>query len=79
MSSHDSHNTPGTPGAEGTGGRDLDAIVASALALYPDNAARLRAGDKKAIGSILGHVMRETAGLADGSEVVRIASEQLGI
>ena len=40
---------------------------------------RLRAGDMKPIGVIVGHVMRETRGRADGGEVTRIVREKLGL
>jgi aspartyl-tRNA(Asn)/glutamyl-tRNA(Gln) amidotransferase subunit B len=31
------------------------------------------------VGAIIGHVMRETKGRADGSEVSRIVREKLGV
>ena len=46
---------------------------------HPDVADRLRAGDLKPIGVIVGHVMRETKGRADGGEVTRIVRQKLGI
>jgi aspartyl-tRNA(Asn)/glutamyl-tRNA(Gln) amidotransferase subunit B len=33
----------------------------------------------KAIGAIIGHVMRETHGRADGAEVTRLVREKLGV
>jgi aspartyl-tRNA(Asn)/glutamyl-tRNA(Gln) amidotransferase subunit B len=60
-------------------GDDLAAIVAGALAANADAAERVRAGNAKAIGPIVGHVMRETKGRADGGEVTRLVHEQLGI
>jgi aspartyl-tRNA(Asn)/glutamyl-tRNA(Gln) amidotransferase subunit B len=61
-------------------GRDeLGAIVADALAENADAAERVRAGNEKAIGPIIGHVMRATKGRADGAEVTRLVHEQLGI
>ena len=33
----------------------------------------------KPIGVIVGHVMRETKGRADGGEVTRLVREQLGL
>jgi aspartyl-tRNA(Asn)/glutamyl-tRNA(Gln) amidotransferase subunit B len=33
----------------------------------------------KAIGAIIGHVMRATKGRADGGEVTRLVREQLGL
>jgi aspartyl-tRNA(Asn)/glutamyl-tRNA(Gln) amidotransferase subunit B len=58
---------------------ELAAIVASALEAHADAAERVRAGNAKAIGPIVGHVMRETKGRADGTEVSRLIHEQLGI
>ena len=58
---------------------ELAEIVAAALAANPDAAARIRAGNAKAIGPIVGHVMRETKGRADGGEVTRLVHEQLKV
>ncbi|HEY1833749.1 MAG TPA: Asp-tRNA(Asn)/Glu-tRNA(Gln) amidotransferase subunit GatB [Solirubrobacteraceae bacterium] len=56
---------------------ELAAIVAAALAANPDAAQRVRDGNAKAIGPIVGHVMRETKGRADGTEVSRLIEQQL--
>jgi aspartyl-tRNA(Asn)/glutamyl-tRNA(Gln) amidotransferase subunit B len=61
------------------GGDELAEIVAAALAANADAAERVRAGNAKAIGPIIGAVMRETNGRADGGEVTRLVNEQLGI
>jgi aspartyl-tRNA(Asn)/glutamyl-tRNA(Gln) amidotransferase subunit B len=61
------------------GGDELAPIVAAALAANADAAERVRQGNAKAIGPIVGHVMRETKGRADGAEVARLINEQLGI
>jgi aspartyl-tRNA(Asn)/glutamyl-tRNA(Gln) amidotransferase subunit B len=61
------------------GGDELDAIVTAALAANADAAERVREGNAKAIGPIVGQVMRETKGRADGTEVSRLIHEQLGI
>jgi aspartyl-tRNA(Asn)/glutamyl-tRNA(Gln) amidotransferase subunit B len=61
------------------GGEELAAIVASALAANAEAAERVREGNAKAIGPIVGHVMRETNGRADGTEVARLVNEQLDI
>ncbi len=61
------------------GGEELAAIVAAAIAANGDAAEKIRAGNAKAIGPIVGHVMRETKGRADGGEVTRLVNEQLGI
>jgi aspartyl-tRNA(Asn)/glutamyl-tRNA(Gln) amidotransferase subunit B len=59
------------------GGDELAGIVAAALEANPDAAQRVREGNAKAIGPIVGHVMRETKGRADGTEVSRLINEQL--
>ncbi len=61
------------------GGDELAAIVAAALEANGDAAERVRAGNAKAIGPIVGYVMRETKGRADGTEVSRLINEQLGL
>jgi aspartyl-tRNA(Asn)/glutamyl-tRNA(Gln) amidotransferase subunit B len=67
-------------GLAAIGGEDqLGAIVAAALQANPDAAERVRGGNEKAIGPIIGAVMRETKGRADGAEVTRLVHAQLGI
>ncbi len=67
-------------GLEAIGDSDeLAGIVAAALQANPDAAERVREGNAKAIGPIVGQVMRETKGRADGGEVTRLVHEQLGI
>jgi aspartyl-tRNA(Asn)/glutamyl-tRNA(Gln) amidotransferase subunit B len=61
------------------GGDELAEIVAAALAANVDAAQRVREGNAKAIGPIVGQVMRETKGRADGTEVARLVHEQLGV
>ena len=76
----------GRPGGDrrrgGTGDRgaadELAPIVAAAIAANADAAEKIRAGKVEAIGPIIGHVMRETRGRADGGEVRRLVLEQLG-
>jgi aspartyl-tRNA(Asn)/glutamyl-tRNA(Gln) amidotransferase subunit B len=59
------------------GGEELAGIVAAALAANPEAAQRVRDGNAKAVGPIVGAVMRETKGRADGTEVSRLINEQL--
>jgi aspartyl-tRNA(Asn)/glutamyl-tRNA(Gln) amidotransferase subunit B len=66
-------------GALGGGGDTLDPLVEAALAANADAAAKIKDGNMKAIGAIIGHVMRETKGRADGAEVTRIVREKLGV
>jgi aspartyl-tRNA(Asn)/glutamyl-tRNA(Gln) amidotransferase subunit B len=58
---------------------ELAAIVARVVAEHPDVAERVRGGNRKAIGALVGPVMRETKGRADGGEVNRLLAEQLGL
>jgi aspartyl-tRNA(Asn)/glutamyl-tRNA(Gln) amidotransferase subunit B len=57
---------------------ELESIVAAAIEAEPAAAEKVRAGNSKAIGPIVGAVMRETKGTADGGEVTRLIREQLG-
>jgi aspartyl-tRNA(Asn)/glutamyl-tRNA(Gln) amidotransferase subunit B len=56
---------------------ELEAIVEKAMADNPDAVEKIREGNDKAIGAIVGAVMRETKGRADGGEVNRIIREKL--
>jgi aspartyl-tRNA(Asn)/glutamyl-tRNA(Gln) amidotransferase subunit B len=61
------------------GADELAPVVAAAIAANPDAAEKIRAGKMGAIGPIVGYVMRETKGRADGAEVSRLVREQLGL
>jgi len=62
------------------GGDDtLEPIVQQALDANPDVVEKLREGNMKPIGVIVGFVMRETKGRADGGEVTRIVRAKLGL
>ncbi|MFL5873043.1 MAG: Asp-tRNA(Asn)/Glu-tRNA(Gln) amidotransferase subunit GatB [Solirubrobacterales bacterium] len=56
---------------------ELEAIVEKAMADNPDAVEKIREGNGKAIGVIVGAVMRETKGRADGGEVNRLIQERL--
>jgi aspartyl-tRNA(Asn)/glutamyl-tRNA(Gln) amidotransferase subunit B len=60
------------------GGDELEPLVLAALDAHPDVVAKLREGNLKPIGVIVGHVMRETRGRADAGAVTRIVRERLG-
>jgi aspartyl-tRNA(Asn)/glutamyl-tRNA(Gln) amidotransferase subunit B len=55
----------------------LDEIVERAIASDPGAADQVRAGKMKAIGPLVGYVMRETKGRADGKDVTRLLRERL--
>ena len=69
----------GLGGLGGDGAAALTPLVAAAIEAHRDAAERVRAGNAKAIGPIVGQVMRETRGRADGGEVTRLVREQLGL
>jgi len=58
---------------------ELEAIVERALEAHPEEAEKVRAGGMQAIGPIIGFVMRETKGAADGKEVTAIVRSKLGL
>jgi aspartyl-tRNA(Asn)/glutamyl-tRNA(Gln) amidotransferase subunit B len=67
-------------GLGAVGGEDtLLPAVREALAANADAAEKIRAGQMKAIGPIIGHVMRATQGRADGGEVTRLVRQELGL
>ncbi len=57
----------------------LAGIVAAAIAADPAAAEQVRGGNAKAMGPLVGYVMRETKGRADGGEVNRLIRSQLGL
>ncbi|HEY4779040.1 MAG TPA: Asp-tRNA(Asn)/Glu-tRNA(Gln) amidotransferase subunit GatB [Solirubrobacterales bacterium] len=57
---------------------ELESIVAAAVAANPEAAEQIREGNQRAIGAIVGAVMKETKGRADGGEVNRLIKEKLG-
>jgi aspartyl-tRNA(Asn)/glutamyl-tRNA(Gln) amidotransferase subunit B len=56
----------------------LGDIVDRAISSDPGAAEQVRAGNMKAIGPLVGYVMRETKGRADGGEVTRLIRERVG-
>jgi aspartyl-tRNA(Asn)/glutamyl-tRNA(Gln) amidotransferase subunit B len=56
---------------------ELEAIVVAAVEANPEAAEQVRAGNQKAIGAIVGAVMKATKGRADGGEVNRLIREKL--
>ena len=58
---------------------ELEAIVAKVIADNPDIVERIKGGNPKAMGALVGPVMRETKGRADGGEVNRLLRSQLGL
>jgi aspartyl-tRNA(Asn)/glutamyl-tRNA(Gln) amidotransferase subunit B len=58
---------------------ELEGIVEAAIAANEAAAEQIRSGNGKAIGAIVGAVMKETKGRADGGEVTRLIREKLGV
>jgi aspartyl-tRNA(Asn)/glutamyl-tRNA(Gln) amidotransferase subunit B len=56
----------------------LEDIVDRAISSDPGAAEQVHAGNMKAIGPLVGYVMRETKGRADGGEVTRLIRERIG-
>jgi aspartyl-tRNA(Asn)/glutamyl-tRNA(Gln) amidotransferase subunit B len=57
---------------------DLAEVVARAMEQNADAVEKIKAGNDKAIGAIIGAVMKETQGRADGGEVQRLVREAIG-
>jgi aspartyl-tRNA(Asn)/glutamyl-tRNA(Gln) amidotransferase subunit B len=57
---------------------ELEAIVDRAIAENQSAVEKIREGKVQAIGAIVGAVMRETKGRADGGEVQRMIRERIG-
>jgi aspartyl-tRNA(Asn)/glutamyl-tRNA(Gln) amidotransferase subunit B len=58
---------------------ELAGIVARVIGDNPDVVERIKGGNAKAMGALVGPIMRETRGRADGGEVNRLIREQLGV
>ena len=61
------------------GGEELEAVVEAAIEAEPEAAEQVRDGNQKAIGRIVGAVMKETKGRADGGEVQRLIHDKLEV
>jgi aspartyl-tRNA(Asn)/glutamyl-tRNA(Gln) amidotransferase subunit B len=61
------------------GADELESIVERALEANPRAVEELKGGKQKAVGAIVGFVMRETKGRADGGEVNRLIREKIGL
>jgi aspartyl-tRNA(Asn)/glutamyl-tRNA(Gln) amidotransferase subunit B len=57
---------------------ELAGIVARVIEANPDVVERIKGGNTKAMGALVGPIMKETRGRADGGEVNRLIREQLG-
>jgi aspartyl-tRNA(Asn)/glutamyl-tRNA(Gln) amidotransferase subunit B len=64
-------------GLASVGGDELSGVVDEVIAANPSEAERVRAGDKKVVGFLVGQVMRATRGNADGGRVRQLLAERL--
>ncbi|MBV9454153.1 MAG: Asp-tRNA(Asn)/Glu-tRNA(Gln) amidotransferase subunit GatB [Rubrobacter sp.] len=64
-------------GLASMGGDELSRMVDEVVAANPNEAERVRAGDKKVIGFLVGQVMKATRGNADGGRVRQFLLERL--
>ena len=64
-------------GLASLGGDELSGVVDGVIAANPSEAERVRAGDNKVVGFLVGQVMRATRGNADGGRVRQLLAERL--
>ena len=57
---------------------ELSGIVDEAISANPEEAERVKGGDKKVVGFLVGQVMKATRGSADGRRVRELLLEKLG-
>jgi aspartyl-tRNA(Asn)/glutamyl-tRNA(Gln) amidotransferase subunit B len=60
------------------GADELESIVERVIEADPAAVEQIKAGNQKAIGALMGAIMRETKGRADGKEVQRLIRERIG-
>ena len=65
-------------GLGSVGADELSGVVDGVIAANPDEAQRVRNGDKKVVGFLVGQVMKETRGNADGGRVRGLLMDKLG-
>jgi aspartyl-tRNA(Asn)/glutamyl-tRNA(Gln) amidotransferase subunit B len=65
-------------GLAAVGSDELGGVVEEVISANPEEAERVRGGDQKVIGFLIGQVMRATRGNADGGRVRELLLEKLG-
>src|ERR687897_912813 len=65
-------------GLASVGSDELSDIVDEAISANPEEAERVKGGDKKVVGFLVGQVMKATRGSADGGRVRELLLEKLG-
>ncbi len=56
----------------------LESMVDDAIAAQPDAWEKFRAGEGKAMGALVGHIMKASRGQADGKQVTQILNQRKG-
>ena len=64
-------------GLASMGGDELSGVVDGIIAANPNEAERVKAGDNKVVGFLVGQVMKATRGNADGGRVRQLLLEKL--
>jgi aspartyl-tRNA(Asn)/glutamyl-tRNA(Gln) amidotransferase subunit B len=64
-------------GLGSVGGDELGGIVDEVISANPEEAERVRGGDQKVVGFLIGQVMRATRGNADGGRVRELLLQKL--
>jgi aspartyl-tRNA(Asn)/glutamyl-tRNA(Gln) amidotransferase subunit B len=65
-------------GLAAVGSDELGGVVDDVISANPEEAERVRGGDQKVVGFLIGQVMRATRGNADGGRVRELLLEKLG-
>jgi len=65
-------------GLASVGSDELSGVVDEAISANPDEAERIRNGDQKVVGFLVGQVMKTTRGNADGGRVRQLLMDKLG-
>jgi len=65
-------------GLGSVGADELSGVVDGVISSNPDEAERVRGGDKKVVGFLVGQVMKATRGNADGGRVRELLMSKLG-
>jgi len=65
-------------GLGSVGADELSGVVDEVIASNPEEAERVRGGDKKVVGFLVGQVMKATRGNADGGRVRQLLTDKLG-
>jgi aspartyl-tRNA(Asn)/glutamyl-tRNA(Gln) amidotransferase subunit B len=65
-------------GLASVGSDELSGVVDEVISANPEEAERVRGGDKKVVGFLIGQIMKATRGNADGGRARELLMEKLG-